>query len=260
MNAKAMVAGALVAVAVLAGCGGGSSGASVPPPSPAVSALEGVYQGTIAEGSITVMLENGQYFAIYGETTSDRFYTYGLVEGSGTASNGSFSSTNSKDYYKDLAGVDASLSATYSPDVNFNGTIAGGEASAAFTSVPFAGTAYDFKTAANVADITGSWYMTSMRDESFTVNITPTGAITGTTAEPLFRPVGCELTGTIAPRPSGKNVFNVSLNFGPAPCALPGQSFSGVGIAFVLPGGRPELLLSATNPTRTYAVGLAGAR
>lgn len=260
MNANAMVAGALFAVTVLAGCGGGSSGTSAPPAPPAISAVEGLYQGTIAEGSITVMLENGQYFAIYGEIASGRFVTYGLVEGSGTASNGTFSSTNSKDYYKAVVGVDSSLNATYSPDVSFNGTISGGgEASSSFTSVPLARSAYDYKTAANLADIAGSWSMVSMRDEYFKLNITPTGAITGTTADEVT-PVGCELTGTIAPRPSGKNVFNVSLTFGPAPCALPGQSFSGIGVGFILADGRHELLMSATEPTRTYAVGLAGAR
>jgi hypothetical protein len=254
MKTTGTVSGTLVAGALLAACGGSSSGTTTPPPT-AISAAEGVYQGTLAEGSMTVILENAQYFSIYGEIASGRFVAYGLVQGSGTPSNGSFSSANSKDFYKDVPGVDVSLSASYSPNVSFNGTITEALRTSTFTSAPLATSVYNYKTAANLADIAGSWYMDTMRDESFDLNISSTGTVTGSSFA-----TGCTLTGTIQPRRSGQNVFDVSLTFGPAPCQMPGQTASGIGIEFLLADGRHELLIAGTDSTRTNAMTFAGAR
>lgn len=209
---------------------------------------------------MTVVLENGQYYSVYGETGSNgAFYAYGLVQGSGSASNGSFSSTDAKDFYKDQTAVAASLSASYSPNVNFNGTVAGGTTPSTFTSAPLAASLYNYKTAANLADITGSWpLMDNIRDELFALNITPTGTVTGSSWGGTS--TGCSLNGAIAPRPSGTNVFNVSLTFGPAPCATPGLSVTGVAIEFLLTNGKHELLIAGTDSTRANATALAGAR
>ena len=54
-----------------------------------------------------------------------------------------------------------------------------------------------------------------------------TGAFTASSS------LGCNFAGTVLPRPSGKNVFNVSLTFGPAPCALPGQAAAGIAVAII---------------------------
>lgn len=55
-----------------------------------------------------------------------------------------------------------------------------------------------------------------------TVTVAANGAVTGNDA-------GCIFTGTATPRTDG-NAFNLSITFGPAPCALPGLSGSGIAI------------------------------
>lgn len=260
MNAYETVAGALVAAAVLAGCGGSSSDTSTPPPPPpptAISTLEGVYHGTVSEGSeqVSLVLENGQFYSMYGSTAADGiFHAYGVVQGSGTATTGSFSSTDAKDFFRDGTSPTASVSATFSPTVSFNGTVTEGTTPFTFTSAPLAASLYNYKTAASIADIAGAWTMASMQDESFDLTISSAGAVTGTSAS------GCSLTGTVTPRPSGKNVFNVSLTFGAAPCTAPGQSASGIGIQFALADGRHELLVAGTDTDRATAMIFAGAR
>lgn len=258
MNAHGKV-GALVAAAVLAGCGSSSSNTSAPPPPPptAISTLEGVYHGTVSEGSeqVSVVLEDGQFYSMYGTTAADGiFHAYGVVQGSGTATTGSFSATDAKDFFRDGTSPTASVSASFSPTVSFNGTVTEGATPFTFTSAPLAASLYNYKTAAKLADIAGAWVMASMQDESFDITISSAGAVTGTSAS------GCSLTGTAAPRPSGKNVFNVSLTFGPAPCTAPGQSVSGIGIQFALADGRHELLVAGADSARASAAILSGAR
>jgi hypothetical protein len=45
---------------------------------------------------------------------------------------------------------------------------------------------------------------------------------------------GCHYSGFVTPRPSGKNVYNVSLTFAGAPCILAGQQVSGVAVVYAI--------------------------
>ena len=64
----------------------------------------------------------------------------------------------------------------------------------------------------------------------------------------------------MTPRPGGKNVYNVTLTFGAAPCALAGQSGSGIAIASPITGGRTQLVVAAIDSTKQYGAVAFGTR
>jgi hypothetical protein len=256
MTNKLGAMGILAIAAILAGCGGGGSNSSTSTPSTNVTtSAEGVYQGTVSNGTAhnTLVLENGQYYTMYGTSTSGVFYVSGFIQGTGTSNNGSFSSTDLKDFYFNGTVVSGSLSASYSPNVSFNGSITEGTSTMTFTGAPLQNSSYSYKTAANLANVVGSWNMTGLRGEAIALSIASSGTFTGSSG-------GCSFTGTIQPRASGKNVFDVSLTFGAAPCALPGQSASGVGLEYPLASGQRQLLIAGTNATRANGTAFLGTR
>jgi len=77
-----------------------------------------------------------------------------------------------------------------------------------------------------------------------TVAINNAGAITGSSG-------GCSFTGTATPRASGKNVFDVSITFGAAPCVLPSQTVTGIALDYITTGNQTQLLVSVVNSAKT---------
>jgi hypothetical protein len=71
---------------------------------------------------------------------------------------------------------------------------------------------------------------------------------------------GCSYTGTVAPRASGKNVFSVSMTFGAAPCALAGQTATGMAVAYPLSNGQTQLVVAAVDASRSYGAAAFGTR
>lgn len=63
---------------------------------------------------------------------------------------------------------------------------------------------------------------------------------------------GCNFTGTSKPRASGKNVFDVSVTFGAAPCSLPGTKATGIALTYILANGKRQLVAAAVDASRTH--------
>lgn len=115
---------------------------------------------------------------------------------------------------------------------------------------------YDYQKPASITEISGNW------GQSFA--ITASGQIL-TTAIPVK--VGgafefgmlslseftvetttiCNLTGTVVPRPSGKNVFNVNLSASGNGCAIAGQSYNGVAVPYLDKTNAPRLQIMTLN-------------
>ena len=77
-----------------------------------------------------------------------------------------------------------------------------------------------------------------------TLTMSAGGAVAGTN-------LGCTFTGTALPRASGKNVFDVSVTFGAAPCALPGQTATGIAITYAVAGtAQKQLLVAVQSSTK----------
>lgn len=252
MRAKTTYRALLSAAMLLAGCGGGGSGEST---RAGAGDIEGAYEGSISSGYThsTVILEDGRYYAIYGQETDGVSYIVGLIQGDGVANNGSFTSTNLRDYVFDGSVYSGVLSASYREDSGFSGSISDGTNTATFTGMPLGGNPYNYKSAANLSNITGSWTLTTLQNESITMNIQSGGSFTASASG------GCSFDGTILPRASGKNVFDVNLTFGPAPCELAGQSANGIALEYLIEGQR-QFIIAGTTTDRISGTVMFGAR
>jgi hypothetical protein len=264
--------GVLVVSTLLAGCGGGTKPEDCRP-SPLANApgnilppcvvgtsgtpgAEGAYQGTVSNGRehYTLVLENDQFYSMYGNTVNGVFLIAGLVQGQGSSRNGSFSAADVKDFLFDGSVLSATLSASYIAGSSFNGTISYTTSSnLSLTGTPLQSSMYDYNAAADLTRITGAWSMRDIQGDAITLNIASSGAFTASSG-------GCQFSGTMAPRASGRNVFDMALTFGSAPCRFAQQNATGIAIDYLLASGRTQLLIAGTNATRTGGTIAAGSR
>jgi hypothetical protein len=240
----------LLATLMLTACGGGGSGGTSNNTS-TVTTAEGVYVGTISNGLSfdALVLENDTYYVLYGTPAGGSLYVQGFATGSGISNNGNFTSSNLKDYLYTGTVTNGSLTATYTAGSSFNGSTS----TNTFTGAPPTSTSYVYSTAPNLGSITGAWSLTDMFGASVTANIASTGAFTTSSS-------GCLSTGTLTPRASGKNVFDLSVTFGAAPCVLANQTASGIAVSYLLSNGTRQLILAGTNSSNTVGTAVFGTR
>lgn len=247
--------------AALSACGGGGGGSSSgSTPNSVDPALQGVYAGTLTGGTSNafqmIFLEDGSFWTLYGNQTPSLFYVSGFIQGSSSSGGGKFQSQNAKDFGFPTA-VSGTVNATYVAGTSISGTASNSNGSVSFTGAPPVSSTYNYNTAASVAYVQGAWNgVTLLSGESANINISNTGVIAGVSSG------GCQFTGNIQPRPSGKNVFNVTLTLGASPCVSPGQSASGVAVSYPLVADptTQQLIVLATDSARTRGTGAIGTR
>ena len=249
MNHLRLTALALAAASFLTACGGGSDSPAPATPVPApLAAAEGYYQGTVSSGEQfqLLMLENDQFYSLIGNTdTQGVFRVVSLIEGKGVSNNGSFSASNIKEYSNNGQVVAGTLSASYSPKVSITGSASAAGGSASFSGTTPATANYIYETPATVGSVSGNWSGTLLDNEALNFSVSTAGAISGTAAS------GCSFTGTVTPRASGKNVLDVAVTFGSAPCAAPGLTGKGIGVTSLLSSGKRQFVIAVTNTDRT---------
>ena len=236
----------------IAGCGGGGggdSGSPATPPPPPTSTAEGFWRGTASSGFslLGAVLENGEYWMMYYANG----VLYGVVQGSGTASNGSFASTNGLDFYLGGTVTPVAVSASYQSRASLQGVVTpqAGGSPVTFTA------AYDasYETPATFSAVSGVWRGRLLSGETYTINVGSSGSFTGAGSS------GCTFSGTVAPRSSGKAVYNVSITFNGGICALGTQTITG--IAVVGGSGTSAVLYAgALNATRSAGFVLISTR
>ena len=251
---------AATALSVLTACGGGggSSAPTPPPPPPPIAAAQGVFAGTLVGSTNNafnlLVLENGDFWTLYGKQLPTVFGVAGIVQGTGTSSNGSFTSSNAKDFGL-VPAINATVSATYDPTVQtISGTLSSNVGNVTFSGGPLTNSTYNYATPAMLSSITGAWTTTSTSGENISINVAASGAFTAIASS------GCGFSGTVTPRASGKNVFNTSMVFGPAPCGLPGQTASGIAIVYPLTTGRTQVIFAQVDATRSFGSAAFGVR
>jgi len=255
MRLNFMMAACVLPLAIAACGGGGGGGGSVSPPAPVVGAAQNIYVGNTADGReiYTIALENDQFYAMYGHTVGNAFLVSGFVQGDGASNNGVFSATNGVDSNANNTRTAATINATYAVGVNLNGTIVEPSGSVGFTSAPIAASLLNYNTPAKLSDIAGHWNVTSLRGFASSFDIGTTGTFTGTSS-------GCSLSGSFTPRASGKNVFDMTMSFGPAPCQIPNGTIKGMAIDYVATSGQRQLIVAGIDTTRINTAAFFGAR
>jgi hypothetical protein len=260
--------GALALAAALAACSGGSelpnggisggegtgtgSGGSF-----GGTTAEGVYGGSLSGGSfgafVMAVLENGSFWQFYGRGSTAALDVAGFVQGTGSSSAGAFQSADALDFGLVPAAA-ATVTATYTSTPSITGSVAEGVQSITFTGAGVADSAYDYKVAAALSTLEGTWNLNSMSGVATSLVFDAAGAFTGTDT------VGCTLSGNATTRASGKNVFDVRLVIGPAPCPAAGTTLSGIALALPAVGGSTSLLIGAVDSSRTIGFGASGVR
>jgi hypothetical protein len=238
---------------LLTACGGGGGDDS--PSGPPIT--EGAYGGSLTGSAYSafqlLVLDGGEYWAMYGDESSSQFFVAGFVQGTGSSDDGTFSSGNARDFIEAPA-VRGTLSATYTATPTVNGTVSNSTGSIGFSGGAIAGSLYNYSTPATIATVAGAWSLQSLTGETVSLNIGSGGTFNATASS------GCNFSGTVVPRPSGKNVFNVSLTFAGAPCALPGTSGTGIAVAYPLATGHTQLIVAVKDAARDYGTAAFGIR
>ena len=238
-------------VVAIVGCGGGGSSTTSSPapsnPNPPVvpASAEGVWTGTTSSGfgSTAIVLESNEVWNIFGVVTNGVTYLRGLDYGVTTLVGNSLTGTVRELYTNDTSVV-GSLSATLNPGVSLSGSVTAAQAVVTFNSTPIAASLFNYNRPANITDVAGGWAGSFLNGAPGNIAITSAGVVTGSS-------YGCTFSGSIAPRASGKNIFNVSINFGGSPCLLPGQNTTGIGVITTLITGKQQFIVAALNTART---------
>ena len=252
---KFALALSLIAILALTACGGdGGSDAPFAPAATAEGAYGGTLSGSTSDTFSLLVLEDGEYWTLYGTQFSGVMYVAGFIQGTGTSSNGTFTSSNGRDFGFTPA-IPATVNATYNAATpSIAGTVTEAAGTVNFSGGAMPGSLYNYNTPASLPAVVGAWTLTTLSGERLALNVSASGAFSAAASS------GCNFSGTVSPRPSGKNVFNVALRFGLAPCALAGQTATGIAVTYPLATGGNELTIAAIDGTRNYGEAAFGVR
>ena len=230
------------AVATLVACGGGGGGGTTAAPAaPVANAVaEGVWSGTSSSGYTlnTLILENGSSYVMFGNMVGTTLSVVGFDQGTASISGNSISGSL-REYYGNGTSATGSMTGTVTTGTSITGSTVYGSTNTTFNLAPIASSTYVYGTPATLSSVSGNWTGNMLSGTSAAISINNgTGAIAGSNS-------GCNFTGTATPRASGKNVFDVSVTFGASPCALPGQTATGIALTYSIAGTALKQLLVA---------------
>ena len=199
---------------LLAACGGGggdSAPAVATPVAPIpVASAEGFWEGTASTGNVVslAVLETGETWGVYSSSGA----IVGALFGNTTSLNGSSLSGSGTDFNIPSRTVGAG---TYSGTFSANSTIRVATSSGS----TFSGTyvpAYD--QPASIAALAGSFSGQGVSGSSPVQNASIIVSASSNITVPAT--LGCSASGTVAPRPGGKNIYNLTVTFAGSTCAL----------------------------------------
>ena len=248
---KTIKALAMSGVLALAACGGGGSSSTATLPA---ASAEGLWSGsTSTSRSVTaIVLDNGSYWLLYSVPRVNAVVA-GFIQGSGSALNGSFSSSDGVDFNLEGQGINnATLAASYVARQSFNGSVSYASANPPFTFTSSYNADYD--QTPSLSAIAGSYAgiaSVAGGTEAATIAISAQGVIAGTglTAS------GCQFVGTAVPRAKG-NLYDLSvLVSGGGACANGTSAVTGIAY---FDAGSKRLYLAALNKSRSNGLSFVG--
>lgn len=244
---------ALSCILALAACGGSGGNGDAAPAPPAPTA-EGLWIGsTSASRSLTaIVLDNGTYWVLYSIPHASSLIA-GVVQGTGSSVNGSFSSSDGIDFNLEGQGFNsAAVAASYVSKQSFNGSVSDPGLNQSFTFTSSYNTDYDQSpsvsaiagTYAGVASVAGG-------DEAATMAVSAQGAVVGTSLSGS----GCQFLGAAVPRAKG-NLYDFSVvASGGGACASGTSAVAGIGY---FDASAKRLYVAALNKSRTNGLIFVG--
>ena len=253
--------------ALLTACGGHGGGDAAGNGNPSSNAgagsnafVEGAWSGSNAKNDTLdlLLLENGDLYAMFSSVPTGQVPTLVFDKGRYSVSGNMLTATVVQ-YNDNGSTVSGTLGATVQAGVSITGSASntGSTASNTFSVTPTSAVhaGYNYSTPAALSDIAGAWTSTYLLGQNtpFALSITPSGALAATD-------LGCSIAGSITPRSSGKNVFNISLSFGQSPCRLAGQTVAGVAISYLRPNGQRQLSAAMLDSSKAQGAMLYAQR
>jgi len=207
---------------VLTACGGGGGGTTNADP-------QGIWTGQISTGfkANMVLLENGELFGIYSTGST----IYGAGYGTASVSGNAITISGTDFYFPTNSATKGTFTGTVTTKSAISLTNANSNVALSYVS--------QYDTAATAVAVTGNWSFIG-RSGSYTllpgsISVNSLGAFT-------LNQTNCVTSGSIVPRSSGKNVYNVTLTSVGSSCAV-GQS-SMAGVAYLDTSVTPNRFLS----------------
>jgi hypothetical protein len=252
MQKSKMISAAMLSLRILISCGGGGEDSASAPAPPATSA-QGFWSGTSAAGSYLsgVVLDDGTYYIMYvlpGQSTIS-----GYVQGISVSSNGSFTSSNARDFNFTGGGVTTgSITGTYTEKQLLAGVVNYTDGTNSAFSLVYDP---DYETTPVLAELAGTYtgqigiVGSVLEIENAVTTIVATGNFTGVGSS------GCTGSGRLTPRAHG-NVFDATLTFG-ALCSRAGQTITGIA---GLSADSKNIQILAPNAARTEGFIFVGTR
>lgn len=244
----------------MSACGGGGSSSTptTTTPTPQPTSPEGVYSGTVTgsqhKNFQMVILENGDTWTLYGTDTATASYIAGFMQGTVTWTNTTFASSNAKDFgtYPPTPGT---ITGSYnSAAKTASGTASDGKATLSFSGATPVAATYNYLAPADLSKISGNWSLTTFDGVGILMSISSAGKISAAAS------TGCTLDGSATPRPSGKNIFNVSLVFSGSACVSKGVTASGIALSYPIGNNKTQLIIAGVDTTRALGTVAFGAR
>ena len=240
---------AICCTSMLVACGSGNS-ENTTMPQPTATSAEGLWMGTTPTGRTinALVLDDDSYWVFY-TTIGNPTVLAGLIQGTGTSHLGSFTSSNTRDFNLEGAGIlAATMSGSYVQRNSFNETIAyltgdtGG-----FT------TTYDtdYELVPDMNLVAGNYFGLRADNQTVSVTLDPDGTLSGTSTD------GCTFVGSFSPRGKG-NVFNVTANSEVASVAM--ERIRLAGLRFLYKAAAQRLYTAGLNGNRTNGFMFIGTR
>ena len=248
---------ATAVASTLTACGGGGGSDASPASSTPPAVNQGAYAGTtnasVSPDFRLLVLEDGSIWTVYGREVGNALQVNGFLQGQGSFSNGQVTAPDVRDHGQGTS-VSGQLTGSYTAAPAISGQVAYASGTVSFSGAAIPNSTYVYNTPAQLGEVSGNWSLSLTTGETASVTISSTGVLGGVSS------LGCRFSGTVTPRPSGKNVFNVVLSFGPSPCVQPGQTATGVAVSYPLASGLRQLIVLGQDGTRSRGVAAFGQR
>ncbi len=207
----------------------------------------------------TIILEDGRYYSFYENSSfsSEDEYVFGLMQGSGKEKGKDFVSTDLVEYSSKRSYASGSFNVSFPSDNEIEGTattfLNGSSLKTNFKGVKKPKEEFDFDKKTDLNDVRGVWAANSYFDGAGAeIVVKDDQTLSGMVGE------GCTFEGKIKPHASGKNIFDVEIKSGAAPCANAGESYSGVAAVVNYGNDGPELIVMGNNKERTAGIYIYG--
>jgi hypothetical protein len=195
---------AVSALALMTACGGGGGGGAAATSGTA----EGYWIGNASTGYRVALavLENGETWGVYTSNGT----IYGAIYGTSNGTGNTFSATGSDFNLVNWSVVNGSMTGTVVPKSTINAVGTTGTT----VSLTYS-TTYD--SAALLSTIAGSYVVNGVSASGTATNVPMTIDANGVVS---VVGNGCTAAGTVLPRSSGKNIYNINVTFTGNNCAL----------------------------------------